>query len=751
MKRFALLFALLAICAPPVWAQADAPLTTLRAITALSNAEAERHIPVAFEGTVIYFNPGTGDMNVQEGDEAIFVRVTTDARVVAGDRVLVRGTTYPSFLPYIVSTSIALLGHSKLPRPLPVGYDDLMRTKIVCRRVSAHGVIRAADLLSSSSAPSGRLQLLMEGGYIDLELETYDRNALANLLDAEVEVTGAAGRKFDSKMQQTGAKIKVSSLADIRVLRRAVASPWLLPVTPMGGIIAGYHIRDLTQRLRVHGTITYYQPGEAVVLQNAATSLWVSTQTSEPLQVGDIADATGFPDTNNMRLTLAHAEVLDSNVQAPIAPRQFTWRQLAYWSRNDPGGHQYDLVSTEARVVTEAREAAQDEYVLVSAGQMFTAIYRHPPPPNLPPPMLQVPVGTTIRVTGICLMEGSNPFTEAAPFNILLRSFSDIEVVARPTPLNVRNLIMLVSLLLVVVFVVGAWSWYREWKRRHETVALAYLERRRSLVLEELNSSRPLKEIIEQITDLVTFKLRGASSWCEIVDGTFFGQRPAVITSQRVVQQEIHSRSGASLGTLFAAIPRFVKPSADESAALALGAGLAKLAIETSTLYCDLVYRSEFDLLTDIPNRFSLEKQLETQIQEARACAGVFGFIFIDLDRFKQVNDQYGHQVGDLYLQAVAQRMKRQLRPGDMLARLGGDEFAVVAPAVRSRTEVEEIALRIERCYDKPFTAEGHQFYGSASVGIAFYPEDATNRDGLLSTADAAMYAAKQARKRAAA
>ena len=94
----------------------------------------------------------------------------------------------------------------------------------------------------------------------------------------------------------------------------------------MGGIIAGYHIRDLTQRLRVHGTITYYQPGEAVVLQNAATSLWVSTQTSEPLQVGDIADATGFPDTNNMRLTLAHAEVLDSNVQAPIAPRQFTWR-----------------------------------------------------------------------------------------------------------------------------------------------------------------------------------------------------------------------------------------------------------------------------------------------------------------------------------------------------------------------------------------------------------------------------------------
>jgi diguanylate cyclase (GGDEF)-like protein len=129
---------------------------------------------------------------------------------------------------------------------------------------------------------------------------------------------------------------------------------------------------------------------------------------------------------------------------------------------------------------------------------------------------------------------------------------------------------------------------------------------------------------------------------------------------------------------------------------------------------------------------------------------GVFGFIFIDLDRFKQINDQHGHQAGDVYLQAVAQRMKRQLRPGDMLARLGGDEFAVVARGVHNRTELEEIALRIERCFDEPFVADGRQIYGSASLGIALYPEDANNRDSLLSTADAAMYAAKQSRKSAA-
>jgi diguanylate cyclase (GGDEF)-like protein len=138
---------------------------------------------------------------------------------------------------------------------------------------------------------------------------------------------------------------------------------------------------------------------------------------------------------------------------------------------------------------------------------------------------------------------------------------------------------------------------------------------------------------------------------------------------------------------------------------------------------------------------------LEAALQDASERSGSLAVLFIDLDRFKQINDQYGHQAGDVYLQEVAQRMKRQLRPEDMLARLGGDEFAVVVQSVRNRTEVEEIASRLERCFDEPFAVEGREVHGSASVGIALYPEDATDRDGLLNTADAAMYVAKQSRK----
>ncbi len=386
--------------------------------------------------------------------------------------------------------------------------------------------------------------------------------------------------------------------------------------------------------------------------------------------------------------------------------------------------------------------------MLNSDGHLLSAIIRHPGTASTAPlsPTREIPLGTHIRVTGICMLTDANPFNGEVPFNILMRNVDDIAIVARPPWLNVRHLMLIVGLLLLVVIAIGIRSWALERRVRQKTAALAYLEQRRSRILEDINNSRPLGEIIECITEVVSFRLHGAACWCEVADGAILGKRPPMITSQRIVQQEIHGRSGAALGTIFAAMNRLTKPSLEETSALSLGAGLATLAIETSRLYSDLVHRSEFDLLTDIPNRFSLEKQLSAMISEARSSAGIFGFIFIDLDQFKLVNDQYGHQVGDIYLQEAALRMKHQLRLGDTLARLGGDEFAVVVAEVRNRSDVLEIAHRLEHSFDNPFAVGGHVVRGSASIGVALYPDDADSADSLLKTADAAMYAVKQSR-----
>ncbi len=207
------------------------------------------------------------------------------------------------------------------------------------------------------------------------------------------------------------------------------------------------------------------------------------------------------------------------------------------------------------------------------------------------------------------------------------------------------------------------------------------------------------------------------------------------------------SPDGTVLGYLHAIPqPRATSPQEVEDA-MAAGACLAELAIDTRRLYTDLRRRSEFDLLTDVPNRFSMERKLDQLMLAARSSREAFGLIYVDLDRFKDVNDQYGHRIGDLYLTEVTRRMKLQLRSHDFLARIGGDEFIALAPVADGRADAEEIAVRLQRSFDEPFFIEGIQIFGGASVGLAIYPEDGTNEEDLQKVADAAMYADKESKR----
>jgi diguanylate cyclase (GGDEF)-like protein len=736
-------------------------MTSLRQIHELSNGEGDKAYAVAFEATVTFYRGDEKILFVQDGDVAICIVATTQAELLPGDRVLIRGTTAGSYNPIVISNDITVLHHGNLPMPAPAYFSQLVKGQFDCRLVSVKGVIRAADLEVKQSwmrRTISEIQLRTDSGPISVYLDTDDLKTLRNLLDNTVEITGVSGGRFDDKMQLTGTLLYTPSIANIKILARPGTSPWLAPVTSLDKILSVYEMHDLTPRIRVQGTITYYQPGHAIVLQDSLKSLWIETSTNEPLRIGDRADAIGFTDAHDRFMSLIDAEIQDSQVYAPVVPRPSTWKQLAAWSSNTPDGHQNDLVSIEGRVVTEVREATQDEFVMDSEGGLFTAIYHHPPRISDLPPMMNIPLGSRIRLTGICTRTDTKSAIpgKEVPFDILLRSFDDIVVVAPPPLVNTRNLILAVILLLLAGITVGAWGLVLMRKVHRQTVVMASrtraeaeLERQRSGILEDINGSRPLAEILEKITELVSFQLDGAYCWCEITDGAVLGVRPEKTKTLRIIHMKITGRSSSSQGTLFAGIDPFTPTCESESEALSVGTRLATLAIETRRLYSDLLRRSEFDLLTDIHNRFSLETHLDASIEEARANAGIFGLLYIDLDKFKQVNDLYSHRIGDLYLQEVARRMKQQLRSHDLLARLGGDEFAVLLPKVRNRAGVEEIAQRMEHCFDAPIVLEGHSLQGSASIGIALYPENGATKDNLLSAADASMYIIKNSKKKA--
>ncbi len=732
-------------------APAPASPLTLHAAAIITNVRASQHLPVAFEATVTYYRSYDKDLFVQDGNDAIYVHATTNLKLTPGDRILVRGTTHESFRPYVNSRDITIIGHGALPKSIQPTFEQMVRAEADCKLVTVHALVRSADLVPDPRSPiaAGYLRMIVDGGPVDANVDTEDETALKNLLDAEVEITGAISGHFDNKMQMTGVLLHVHSLDGIRILKPATSDPWSIPVTPMDRIITGYRLNDFSERTRVRGTITYYQPGRALVLQDGSRSLWINTESWNPLHVGDVADVIGFPTVDNGFLTLNRGEVRDSLVQAPVSPALFTWRDLALGG-NDGHSRVFDLVSVQGQVVTEVRQATQDLYVLESDGHLFSVILSHSALQGSAPipPMKAVPLRARIRVTGICILADANPFNGEVPFNILIRNFDDIVIVAQPPWLNVGHLIAIASILLAMVIVLGVRAWYMERRNRRRIGSLAYIERRRSKVLEDINHSKPLAEILERITELVSVRLNGAPCWCQVAGGAALGNRPVDLhsSSLRVVETPIPGRSGPALGFIFAAFDTRKNPDAVEKSALAMASELATLAIETSRLYSDLVHRSEFDLLTDVQNRFAMERTLGAMIQTARETAGIFGLIYIDLNEFKQVNDLHGHLVGDKYLQEVSRRMKRQLRPFDVLARLGGDEFAVLVSQVHNRAEVEEICARLQSCFHEPFIGDGYFLQGSASFGISLYPEDADTADSLLRGADAAMYVAKYTR-----
>ncbi|HYH05683.1 MAG TPA: diguanylate cyclase, partial [Thermoanaerobaculia bacterium] len=157
-----------------------------------------------------------------------------------------------------------------------------------------------------------------------------------------------------------------------------------------------------------------------------------------------------------------------------------------------------------------------------------------------------------------------------------------------------------------------------------------------------------------------------------------------------------------------------------------------------------LRHQAMHDGLTSLPNRTMLFERLEKQIEAARASNSILALMLMDLDRFKEVNDTFGHHFGDALLKQVAFRLQNQMRGEDVVARLGGDEFAVVSPGATDTQAAATLARRILNTLEQPFVVEGQVLEVGASIGIALYPEHGADARTLLRRADVAMYTAKQ-------
>jgi len=169
-------------------------------------------------------------------------------------------------------------------------------------------------------------------------------------------------------------------------------------------------------------------------------------------------------------------------------------------------------------------------------------------------------------------------------------------------------------------------------------------------------------------------------------------------------------------------------------------------AIEHQQLQARLQHMAQYDQLTGLPNRALLMDRLHSALARAQRHQSQLSVLFVDLDGFKHVNDHFGHPVGDLLLQQVAQRLLGCVRKADTVARLGGDEFIVLLEDGQSGAHIQGVMLKITEAFAQPFVLQQHVVPMRPSVGAASYPEHGTEVQQLLSHADTAMYTCKKAR-----
>lgn len=154
-----------------------------------------------------------------------------------------------------------------------------------------------------------------------------------------------------------------------------------------------------------------------------------------------------------------------------------------------------------------------------------------------------------------------------------------------------------------------------------------------------------------------------------------------------------------------------------------------------------------FDAITKLPNRTLFNDRLDQAVVRARRYKQKFAVLFVDLNGFKQINDQFGHHAGDCLLGMVAERLSESARHMDTVARIGGDEFAYILDNIDHAANAALVASKVSESMSQPFVADGNKCLIGCSIGISIYPDDADNPDILLKVADVAMYMAKRNKK----
>jgi diguanylate cyclase (GGDEF)-like protein len=693
-------------------------------------------------GTITYYDPFDGIMFLQDSSGGVYVNTDKPYPVHAGDLVALNGFPSASYRTEVANDpEIRVIDRGNHFAAPELAYRDLVDARGDCELVSIRGTVRAADFEQHPSAntPSIHMDVAMADGEVQVYVHPPSGFHPESLLDAVVEVTGVAGGAFDAKNQLTGIVLYAADIASIQVLQKPDVSARQLPLTSIDNVFQSLRITDTSRPVRVRGAITYYKKSDAAVLEKDGKSIYVQTRSTADLSVGDIVDAIGFASDREYAPSLREASLVRTGTREQIVPR------LVSYAEASSGRYSDNLVSISGVLVSQLRDGDSYTVVIDVDGHLVSGHLEQQGE------IEDYQLGSRLQLSGICRIVPSGLWRAAYLSHIEMRSVADVQLVSKPSWYTVQHLLELLGALIVIAMAIAVRAAFLKRRVVNQTAWISrsmIVARERSRILELISSNRSLDELLTEICKSTMELLPGAEcSYLlqpenELLEGEVAAPQP-VAKKGTLFEVLLPDASGQVHGKIVVISTSMHCPVSDREEIYELVSELAALAMRQSMLYRGLVHHSNHDPLTGLPNRRLCENHLASALKEAEDEDGQMAVIYIDINRFKFVNDKYGHKTGDLYLQQISARLKSQIRSIDMLARVGGDEFVVIAPFAEGIDRSYALTARLKACFDQPFDLDGISIEGSASFGFARYPEHGATTEELTRHADHEMYISK--------
>lgn len=720
-------------------------LHTIGKIRHLPPTAESKPTPIHVRAVVTYYDSVAPNLFVQDATGGIWVdlRESKAPHPLPGQLLDLKGAVGAGFTPYIAKPEWTLIGTSTPPKPVRLTYEQAITGTYDGDWIEMDGVVRSfvqevegSVLVMDVATPTGSFKV---------RVPDYHDPFPMYLVDAKVRFHGVCGAAFNRRNQLVAIHLLVPRLKDLEIVDPAPTDPFSVETTPIDSIRRFSADLPDVHRVKVIGTVTARFPQQGLFLMDSTGGLYAESQDGTPVDAGDEVEVIGFPAVGSYSPVLKSATIRPLRKHFEITPSSVAGRVALR------GGYDAQLVSIKGTVQSHRQHLNQrllvvesDDHVTFEASMAARGDSKWLAPP-----------GSRVALTGICTVkadENGNP----SEFQIVLRTPADVKVLSTPSWLTARHALSAVSILVALTFSVLGWVAIlrRRVRRQTEIIQLkleneAALEERYRRIFERNLTGLYVAHEDGSIIDCndACARILGFSSREQLLANR--GQAERIVRQFHGQSQESSSivnversfvRPDGSSGWILSNA-RLVQPN-NEGSSIIEGA----LVDITDRKLADqrIQFLAYYDSLTGLPNRMLLQDRLAKAIANAKRHREKIAVLFLDVDRFKTINDSLGHSYGDQLLQQLAIRLQACAREQDTVARLGGDEFLITLGSITEASDAAVVAERVAQEVMTEFSIQGLVLNVTGSIGISLFPDHGEDVETLIKNADAAMYASKE-------